>query len=437
MALKQLQIKRIENAFIYFLLLQPILDVLAYFDIPISLVVRFFVLLIGVIYLMLLPKSKQRKTALMYFFIFALFMLTHFCLNWVIKTDYIFISEVTLIIKTIFFIEMLILYFFILHTFSKREKGWQLAMERIIFINMSFIGLIMLIADITGTEKRSYDMLAKEGHSGWFFAANELSAIMAMGFCIMILYMLHQKILTKKIVLLPFILIIIWSMLTVGTKVGLGAVIITFAFSIFVTVIEAIKNKRKWVDVTILIILSLVTIIALPNTAVGNNLNLAFSEHLDTGKGNEQEEEKVDEIIYYPKPILSGRSDYFSHTWEKYKQAPISQKVLGLGAEGESPDSHMLIEMDFFDWYFSFGMLGIIVLLFPLIYLVYKILASLFKTRLKILNQSTVLVGVSVCLGLGTAFVAGHVLSSPAVSIYLAVFVNWLFLLTKNSNSNV
>ena len=57
------------------------------------------------------------------------------------------------------------------------------------------------------------------------------------------------------------------------------------------------------------------------------------------------------------KVLLSGRNDFLKNVEGQYERANVSQKVLGMGRGGNYEETPKLIEMDFIDWFFNFGLL--------------------------------------------------------------------------------
>src|SRR5699024_9441309 len=232
-----------EKAFIYFLLLQPALDLLAYFNIPISTVLRGLAMGVGLVYIWLLSDRRGKKAALIYLVTLGLFMMVHLVTNYIVKEPFNISLELTYMIKTVFFIILLLVYIFVIKSFSKK-KNWQQIIQLSVLINVMFIAVVMLLANLTGSGHKSYNALANEVHSGGFFAANELSIILGMWFSIMILYMVQKRKLLDKALLVPAIGLVIWAMLTGGTKVSFGSIIIVLAISIILFIIKAIYHKR-------------------------------------------------------------------------------------------------------------------------------------------------------------------------------------------------
>ncbi|HLR62795.1 MAG TPA: O-antigen ligase family protein [Lentibacillus sp.] len=429
-----LQKHNVEKLFIYFLLLQPALDVLAYVNIPLSSVLRGLLVGAGIGYIFFfLPDKQGRKSALIYLVILGIFMTMHLVNNYMVKESFSIPVELTYIIKTVFFIVMLLVYVFVIPSFSK-QKYWQKVIQSAVLINMTFIAVIMLLATVTGSGYRSYGALAKEGHSGWFFSGNELSVILGMGFSITILYMLQKQSTRTKMLLLPVIGLIIWAMLMIGTKVSFGSVLIVLGISISVFILKAIHNSKNWFNLGVLTVLLAAAIAIAPITPIGNNLDLTFGTNIAKQEKSPADVD-ADGKKQAAQQLLSGRKDFLKEKNKQYQEAPVSQKLLGMGFGGNYTFAPKLIEMDFLDWYFNFGWIGFILLLLPLLYIGYRILIKLCKYHLKSLNVPIILTGVSVALGIGSAFTAGHVLSSPAASIYLAVFIGYLFALVQNEAS--
>lgn len=417
--------KRIEHLFVYFILLQPVLDISAYFDLLISDLFRLLAMGLGAVYIVLHPKAKKKKT-LLYFIVLIVFIVLHLSINVWVKAPFHSQTELTYTIKTAFFPEMVIVYALVTLSFC-RQRNEQTSILRFIPINIGFISAIMLLATLTDSGNRTYGALAKAGHSGWFFSGNELSAIMAMGFPIIVLSLLTVNSLAKKCIILPLVGIVIWSMLTIGTKVSFGAVLISLVTAVFASSINAMRNKKNRFDLTLVSLLFIITILVMPETPIGNNLNVLLIPHEDESTG----EVEQDDVIKTKPQLLSGRRAFLEQLNEQYRRAPFIQKMFGMGYGGNFVDEPKLVEMDAIDLFFNFGLIGIIILLLPVLYIGYRIIANIIYTRLTAVDQPLLFTGLSVGLGFGTAFVAGHVVSAPAASIYLAALLSHLLVLSE------
>ncbi len=435
-------LKFIESFFIIFIAFQPVLDITAFFGSALSIVIRVLAMLVGFVYLFLYPNKKVRLFTTIYLILLGVFMISNIANNYFVKSPFFLTEELTFNIKSAYVVEMIIVFAFVFLSLSKRIN-WEKIVQRTVFISMSLVGIVMVLATIFDSGKRSYGALAKEGHSGWFFSANELSAILSLGFGLMILYMLNKESIKIKLMLLPSILVVAWSMLMIGTKVGLGAALLLLGAGIIMTLISSFLYKNQLSNLIILGSILVLSVIYIPYSPVGNNINFTIlTQNEENGIVNdnnnlsEDEETKRANDEELAKMALSGRGDFLKRTFEQYKDAPISQKLLGMGPGGNYKQEPKLVEMDFFDWFFGYGIIGSILLFAPFVYFGSLILKSLFKYKFKHLNFTFLIVGIEVIIGLGIAFLAGHVLLAPASGIYLSILLGYLYVLAIKQDSN-
>ena len=91
-----------------------------------------------------------------------------------------------------------------------------------------------------------------------------------------------------------------------------------------------------------------------------------------------------------------------------------------------------LIEMDPFDSIFRFGIIGCILIYLPSILIFIQILLKIFKTKtIKLLTCHYL---ISFVLGIVISTLVGHVISAPAVSIYLTLSLILLYYSVSNCN---
>ena len=411
----------IEKFFMTFILLQPLLDISAYFGLPVSEVVRMAALGIGGIYLLFF--TKLNKKVVLYFSLLGGYTIIHLLVNFFMKEPYSLIDEMIYVVKTLYFVIVLFVYIKVFQSFQKHPK-WKNIVFRNVAISITMIVIVLGIAEITDTGKRSYDMLAKSGHTGWFFSGNELSAIMAMGvafFTYQIIHLSSKNKLWQWLSIIP-LLLTSWAMMTIGTKVGFGSLIIITVVMLGYLVFRSIQQNKIHFQLTTWIIVVIGIIVFTPITAIGQNLNINYPDNVNVPSTLVKKTNKVkanEEVV--PVRVLSGREDFLNEAINQYKEAPIAQKVFGMGMGGNYKREAKLVEMDFFDLFFNFGVLGFLLLLAPVIYFMWNTLKNIYHTK-KITFEFTLII-ISIGIGLGTAFVAGHVLSSPAASFYLALAI--------------
>ncbi|MER2140601.1 MAG: O-antigen ligase family protein, partial [Priestia megaterium] len=129
--------------------------------------------------------------------------------------------------------------------------------------------------------------------------------------------------------------------------------------------------------------------------------------------------------------ILSSREQFLAHHKEEYAKAPIARKMIGMGFSGDYTKQlpPKMIEMDFYDLFFSLGIIGFLLWVLPLLVVGLTVLVRLFKEPSQLLDESFMMYSTAIVLALGIAFVAGHVFTAPAVTIYFAAAAAYLFVI--------
>lgn len=437
-----------EKLFIFFILAQPFLDLLSYFSIPISNPIRLLVIPIGVLYMLSYPDRRWSRNTFIYMLVLAIYFAINFSVNMIWKDPVSAAGELTFILKTFFFITALLVYVMIFRHIGENRE-WKVIVPKYLFINTSVVSVVMLIAELTGTGKRSYDYLAKQGHSGWFFSGNEISAILGMGFCGAIIYYLFiKKGLVAQIICTALIAVMIWAMLTIGTKVAFGAALLVLGIAFLLLLIQAIIKRNNFIQAGVVLVLLAVTVFVSPEMPIGNNLGLSVD--MANEKAAQQQEQAEapplpeEEGGDVPPPgsvrqwsswqlmALNGREEFFGTVLYYFERAPVIQKVFGMGIGGNYTGTEpRIIEMDILDWFFGFGYLGTLILVLPLLFVIGSILVFIFRQRFRTVSGTALFSGVGACIGLGAAFIAGHILSSPASGFYLALFLGFLYGLLK------
>jgi len=227
-----------------------------------------------------------------------------------------------------------------------------------------------------------------------------------------------------------FLFSFIVSSFLVGTKVPFLGILISLVCAGLFYFLKYIftKNKKNIFVLTVpIIFIASLMIIILPYTPVGKNLNLhfklvnvkEFSDFFD-----DDSDDDAMNVIY------SSRNIFLENTKRNFYNAPLYRRFFGIGfvEEYSKEDQHYkAIEMDFHDIFFRFGFFGFLIYFSFVIFVCFKIFFKFLKNiKKQILNFKYILFLISILLILGIAFIAGHVFSAPAVSIYLVFFLNCL-----------
>lgn len=254
------------------------------------------------------------------------------------------------------------------------------------------------------------------GYKSFFYATNDLTYVLVI-LCTILLFSLIQCF-TKKEWSYLFSLSVLYlancyCLLLIGTKTG----IVYSVASLLVTVLYLLFFKS---DIPFQIKFLLLHIIL-----VGSIFSLFWGKNLfsDMIQGT------IDRITYFYdlydgnwiKILSSSRSIYFEDAVTNFVNYPQNHWIFLFGFGVENRWSFFgraggYIEMDFLDTFFSFGAIGLLTFLMPIIYLVYRI----FKNSL--FNKYAFLLFVT----LGFAATSGHVFYSAMSATILGLIASRL-----------
>ena len=144
---------------------------------------------------------------------------------------------------------------------------------------------------------------------------------------------------------------------------------------------------------------------------------------------NEPQNNVIQQAIY------SGRQDFKKYQSEKFKESGIVNKLFGLKNDGainiEGLGEFEIVERDFHDIMYMYGIVGSVVFFTPVIYMlgitIYNTIKNIKKVDLKIVTSA-----VSIMLAFSIAYIAGHVLLTPPIAMFLASVITTLTLYTQN-----
>ncbi|KGX94084.1 hypothetical protein N781_01610 [Pontibacillus halophilus JSM 076056 = DSM 19796] len=455
------------NTLVLFIVFQPILDILTFFyirnfesSITIGLVIRVLFMGISALFILISKNSKLKKYVISYLVLLAVVMGAGLLYNYFNKPIFSVFSELQLLAKTAYYSVMFCSFILAFQYWNGFETISQ-KVYRSINGAMLIVSLSMFLAILTGTASETYDY-NKFGYKGWFFAGNEISAIIAISFPLVYLLALKRTTSIKSAIhYIPAVLLAITAIL-IGTKVGHFAMLIAVIILSFTYIIRWIvslvqtkhdrEGKAKMIASILFLAFALLLTPFSPSfanvsndvTKIKENTNITDDEQEteeeneifdeENGTSNEKGEEETrprkdreqikSEIL---STVLSSRDVYFLNTYSDFKKAPIYQKLFGMGYAGNYEDKPKLIEMDFFDIFFSYGIVGSIIVLLPLLSIMVLTVTKLFTNPKLVFSPHSIGITVSILLGLGIAFFAGHVIFAPAVNIYLCVTMALLF----------
>lgn len=444
---------KFENFLLIFIMLQPILDLLTSFcimvlkiDTTIGVITRLFVMALGGIYILLQAKEKGNRKYIIYLIVVGIVCAAGFVNNKFVKSPIMLGEEIKFIAKSLYPIIMLTCYIFVFKSLKNKVNTYSKMRNYIVYSTL-IINAIMVISIATGTDYNSYTSI-KTGSRGWFYAGNELGSILAVICPIVFLYSIEKTTsIAKSYFWIPSLLMI-FSLFAIGTKVGFGAIVGTMIVAVFMCYVQAFlqrKDRKKKAYLLNGIIATVVfagVVAYTPFSPFLKNIGFHFQFLENKQEMKEAEEKKEDKPQHKPPVtqeekevkkqeetqalIFSGRELFEKVYKDYYAEAPTSQKLLGMGYSGNFKEEPKLIERDFHDWFYAFGIIGFALLLIPFLYFGIKILLILITRFREVFTVKYGLLATSLALGLGIAFIAGHVLTAPGVSIYFVIIFAYL-----------
>lgn len=440
--------KHFINIIIVFLLMQPVIDIITsitvrFFDssITVGVFVRILMLIIVLYSSLFIVKWEYKKYLIMFIAAIGIYAVIY-TMNVVMSKDVsLLFVELKSLIKLIYFPIMLVS---LLCVFQAKDTFIET--KQIVIPGITY-SVLILLALITNTAFFSYEN-GKAGSVGWFYASNEIGAILAIILPVLVFFLIKNH---KRIIYYIFLAVYIVVCLLIGTKAPMIGVFITLGMVALVYLVKLIAQKNKIKSIIVIfsaIFLGALLIVMLPNTPCGKNLgyHLAstnvhsvadfFDSDVEPVKDNDnQNADDLDlsenTIDNSTNVIYSSRNIFLKRVMDDSKDDSLFTKLFGKGYISGYNTSHQMsvsVEMDFYDIFFRLGIIGFIIYFAPLALLLGVIAFGFFKRFGKNLCNDEVMgyvTGLALALGLG--YIAGHVLTAPSVSIYVALIIIGLY----------
>lgn len=246
------------------------------------------------------------------------------------------------------------------------------------------------------------------GSKGFFYAGNEISALLVILSSIIAFDLWHNK---KRIKYFLFWALTLFVGLTISSKTGVVGIMLIFLL---------IPLKRPSIRLSIgrlIFFLSAIFLIVplvfylswkfIQGTAFYIRL-LYFSEKFD-----------------FWTFLLSNRNVFFKDTYQKYiDEYSIIEKIIGVGqSQYELLNNGSIVEVDFADILFAYGILGLIYFLLIMTFLFVQALR--FSRNYKYIFANFVLLMVFVLLSISTT--AGHVYSSGMAAVFIGLLFSLMY----------
>lgn len=398
--------ENISKLLTIFILLQPVLDLITgvcvnLLNINITLGIIIRILFLGL--LMYTTVFIYKKKFSLYTYLALAIYSILYLIGIIIYKDGVVFYELQGLLKAIYFPIVLI-------SLYDLKDEYQIS-KQTLFKTLFIYLVLILIPNALGLGFESYK-ITKSGSLGFFNAANEISGIISLLTPIMFLIIKDLK---NKILKVVYALIYLIVILTIGTKTPLLTLLITIAFTYLYYMIHCIKKKTykplAITGIAIVVALSSLLLI-LPKTNFYKNIKVHL-DYLEVDNVFEifQEYELVDHFIF------SQRLTFLDNKSIDYIESSTYEKIFGIGYT-EKGEQTKLIEMDYFDIFFSHGIVGAIIIIGIYLYILYKVLSTDRK-----IDFENYMVKLSIFLILLLSFFTGHIITAPAVSIIAVILI--------------
>lgn len=430
-------IKRYEKEQIYsfllkttfiFILLQPIFDLLSFLYIremlPIAVSTYVKPVLAGLINLALLLVYKKHilRCGIVYGGYLVLVIVHTLFLNGFMVELSVILHELRFMINLLY---LLICCFnlHILYTESNDPKQFVSKLSKVLLITFACYFVLYFLAVCTGTSGMTYEYSdpLKEGFKGWMDSGQIFGHLVCVCLPFLLAKLLNCKLQKKSHRILCKIAIVVpvAVLCLIGTKVSYYLAIIVLGIQALLEIFFALRDKQRmhWVNGALCIVCAVVCVLVYPLTPVKTNTDINNAvmaiqpdqDHLDqlvdaendkygANKVYEKESEAEKNVRWtrhalnviaekYEKGELHPadmRNRQLVFNYQKFKLADWKYKLFGIGYLNQSD---MAIERDILCVFFSFGIVGFVLLLLRPLLLWFKgaitIVKRLRKTDLE------------------------------------------------------
>ena len=409
--------KNISKIITIFILIQPILDLitglcvnLLDFNITIGIIIRILFLAL----IMYITTFVFKKKLSLWVYISIIFYSIFYLIGIFIFKDGSYFTEIQGLVKAFYFPILLIS----LYELRDEIKVSDLALVITLFTYL----ICILIPSILDIGFKTYQ-IAKIGTLGFYNSANEISGIISLLTPIMFILLIGKnKYLLKGLMLIIYLVVI----LMMGTKTPLLSLCITLG-SIFVYYMYHCIKKKTYKPIiysSILVIIGFASLIlVLPKTNFYKNIEIHL-DYLEVDNVFEvfTEYELVDHFIF------SQRLTFLENKNKLYLKSSAYEKIFGIGYTHKNKVTKS-IEMDYFDIFYSHGIIG-----FALYFGIYLyVLLRILKVK-QTLTYTRCMQLVALLLILLLSMFTGHIITGPAVSLIAAILI---IKLIKKQNKNI
>lgn len=299
------------------------------------------------------------------------------------------------VIRTSKYLIIIISFYYFKEQFISRDKVFDLFFK---WIKFSFWVLaVNLMSKLVGMGYPMYEV-GNIGTRGYFIAGNEISALLIVLSSIIGYYYLEIK---RNKYLFLFYAVLSFSLgLLISSKTGMLGIVLVYGFMLLGTYDYSQKITRKLVIrlISTISFIGFVLVFFVLNTSILGRYSVFWN--------------KLDFITF----VLSSRNLYFQEAVlivnENYQ---FIDYVLGIGPTLYYELASKFVEIDFIDVFFSYGILGLLVLTHFYVD-IFKDIIKLLKLGAYPFAKLTIITFIFLML---LSFLSGHILNSGIAGVFI------------------
>lgn len=401
--------KNISIIISIFILLQPILDLITglfLHVLNINLTLGIIIKLLFILFLIFITVFGFNKKKLIIPYILLIIYGLFYCFGMIIYKDSSLFVEIQNLVKTFYFPVLLLT----LYSIKDEFRISKLTLFTTLFMYL----LLIFVPTLFGIGFKTYE-ITKAGTLGFYNSANEISGIISILTPIVFLIFKDDNNPIKKTIYTLIFLVVILMM---GTKTPLLSLGITVGVTFIYLWTKSIKRKDYkpilYSFIGLVIAIGLL-IVVIPKTNFYKNIETHLNYlKLDSVFDVFEDEELVDHFIF------SSRLKFLKNKARIYSNSSTYEKLFGIGYINNNKTTKM-IEMDYFDIFYSHGIIGFILFFSIVLPIIYKLLVDYQKR-----NYERFMLMTSFVLIIFLSFFTGHIITAPSVSLISVILILYL-----------
>ncbi len=370
-----------EYLIIIFILLGPFLDVASFLGLPFSILLR-GIYLLAISCFLILKKKEIKLLFLLFGFSTIYFLIQVFSFRIGI------IASLSAILKFLY-LPVSILYF--------KDYIFPVDKKKIFsMVLLTYVGIYLLSYVFKIGANAYLETDGKSGFKGLFSSINEFSAILVGLLPIVLDYFQKMK---KYWVVGGIIISVFIISLLIGTKILMAGILFSVLYLLWQKK-DALFFSRRKIEKVGIIIFSIFLLVGggflFTKTRTYHNM-MVQQEFFQV--------ENIFSLEFINRIVYNDRLTFLKDNFDYYRKQNVSNIFFGIGMNNSDVK---MVEIDIFDIWFRYGIVGMILFVGSILYLID------FKKMKKIDK-------ISFLLFLFISLTSGHVFIYPAVCIYMAL----------------